>query len=266
MLSLSRTGIPSNGPRSRPSCRRWSLACACACAVGSRNSTERSNGSMVAIRCRYISVSRTEVSRPSDIRTWSSGMVAESRFRPGRVSGVAAVARCGARTTPSTTANTRASGMVHHRESPPRLRTGSAHSPRAIRSTADCRLRYRRSRNSGDVSPTDQLWPNGWEERRSVELEAGDAAEVPEFDGAESVLVPGDRGVRGGDDQHDGDGGRWLARFHRPDGPPLLPPAQAAVHDQLPHPLSRICPRPGAGSGIPDLAGAAAFPQRRAAP
>lgn len=52
----------------------------------------------------------------------------------------------------------------------------------------------------------------------------------------------------------------------RPDGPALLPPAQAALHDQLPHPLSRICPRPRAGAGLADLAGRCADSIAPAAP
>ena len=83
MLSFSVYGIPSSGPRSRPSRRRLSLAAASANNRGLMIGMEFRHGprqSYVKTRMRYFAVSSTLVIDPLESASCSSAMPAPTRF------------------------------------------------------------------------------------------------------------------------------------------------------------------------------------------
>src|SRR5581483_620081 len=70
------------------------------------------------------------------------------------------------------------------------------------------------------------------EEWRPVDLEAGHASQIPHLLRAERVLVPGDRGVGVGNDQHHGDRGHGDCRMPGPEVPPQSSGARSAIDSE----------------------------------
>ena len=79
MLSLTRTGTPCSGPRTRPSARSASSAAARSRASGARQRIALTSGFSVAIRSRYASTSPTLVVAPDAIAALTAATPAVSR-------------------------------------------------------------------------------------------------------------------------------------------------------------------------------------------
>ena len=86
MLSLSRTGIPCNGPRLRPARRSASRRAAISRASGLVSMTACRRGSRRPMRSRYASVSSTLLSAPDAISASSSGTEASNHGAPSSAS------------------------------------------------------------------------------------------------------------------------------------------------------------------------------------